>query len=146
MHRIVLDTNVLVNGVQDDMSYAYRIIHQVIAGEVEGVASEPILAENQHMADRLVTDEEYLDVLDDYYDRLIVVSPSKRYRLSDDPSDNKFIDAAVAGSVQFIISDDAHLLDLGEVEGVKIITPEQFMHATDEGEEWENIATMIGIG
>lgn len=145
MQRIVLDTNVLVNGVQDDLSYAYRIIQNVIHGELEGVASTAILQEYEHMATRLITDEEYLDMLDDYYDRLVIINPRKHYRLSDDPSDNKFLDAAVEGEAQFIISNDAHLLDLGDVDGVRIVTPEHFLHSTDDGEEWQSMVQMIGI-
>lgn len=146
MQRIVLDTNVLVNGVQDDMSYAHRIIQKVISGELEGAASSAVVAENQHMAERLIADEEYLDLLDDYFDRLIMIEPKKRFDLSDDPNDNKFLDAAVAAEAACIISDDAHLLDLGDVEGVKILSPEQFINAGDGGETWGNMASMIGIG
>ena len=85
-------------------------------------------------------------MLDDFFDRLVIVEPQKHYNLSDDPDDNKFLDAAVAGGATCIISDDAHLLDLGEVNGVKILSPKQFIQSNGNDEEWENIASMIGIG
>ena len=40
--------------------------------------------------------------------------------------DNIFIETAVAGNVDYIISQDNHLLKLKEFRGIKIITPEEF--------------------
>jgi len=43
----------------------------------------------------------------------------------DDPDDNKFIEAGFAGEVDLIVSQDKHLLRLGEYEGIKIVRPEE---------------------
>ena len=37
-----------------------------------------------------------------------------------------FIETAVAGNVDYIVSQDNHLLNLKEFRGIKIITPEEF--------------------
>jgi predicted nucleic acid-binding protein len=44
-----------------------------------------------------------------------------------DPDDDKFIDVALTAGVTTIVSGDHHLLDLGNVEGVDIITARQFL-------------------
>ena len=45
--------------------------------------------------------------------------------IEDDSDDDKFLEAAMAGNADFIISQDKHLLKLGEYEGIKIIKPEE---------------------
>ena len=56
----------------------------------------------------------------------VVVNVKKKFKLSADPDDDKFIDCAVSGNANFIVSGDAHLLDLKSVLNVKIIRPNIF--------------------
>ena len=57
----------------------------------------------------------------------IIIEPKERINIvKDDPKDNIFIETAVAGNVDYIISQDNHLLKLKEFRGIKIITPEEF--------------------
>ena len=46
--------------------------------------------------------------------------------ISDDPSDDRFLEAAVAGGCQYLVSGDPHLLRVGEYRGVTILTPAAF--------------------
>jgi hypothetical protein len=46
--------------------------------------------------------------------------------IKDDPKDTMFLSSAVEGKADFIVSGDAHLKDLGEYKGVKVITPRSF--------------------
>lgn len=46
-----------------------------------------------------------------------------------DPYDNMILERALAGKVDYIVSGDSHLLDLGEFEGIRIITPAQMLEA-----------------
>lgn len=41
--------------------------------------------------------------------------------------DNKFIECAVEGEAEYIVSRDRHLLRIGEYEGIKIIDDEEFI-------------------
>ncbi len=43
----------------------------------------------------------------------------------DDPDDDEVIAAAVAAGAETIISGDAHLLNLGQHEGIRIVNPAQ---------------------
>lgn len=46
--------------------------------------------------------------------------------ITEDPSDNKFLELAVTGKADFILSGDKHLLDLNNFRGIKIISPAEF--------------------
>jgi putative PIN family toxin of toxin-antitoxin system len=47
--------------------------------------------------------------------------------LTRDPSDNRLLQAAVAGDADYIVTGDRLLLDLGEYEGTRIVTPARFV-------------------
>jgi putative PIN family toxin of toxin-antitoxin system len=51
-----------------------------------------------------------------------------------DPKDDKFIECAVAGEADLIVSGDRHLLELGSFEGIRIVTPAVFVSFL----EWES--------
>ncbi|MGH7807796.1 MAG: putative toxin-antitoxin system toxin component, PIN family [Thermodesulfobacteriota bacterium] len=47
--------------------------------------------------------------------------------VANDPSDDKFLVAALEGSASFIVTGDSDLLKIQEYEGVKIVTPREFL-------------------
>jgi putative PIN family toxin of toxin-antitoxin system len=47
--------------------------------------------------------------------------------VSDDPDDDKYIAAAVEGRAAFVVSGDPDLLNVREHEGVRLLTPRQFL-------------------
>jgi predicted nucleic acid-binding protein len=58
----------------------------------------------------------------------IVLAPTLPPVIHDDPSDDKFLEAAVAGEASYIISGDKHLLKLSEYQGIQILKPRDFIH------------------
>ncbi|MGD9347291.1 MAG: putative toxin-antitoxin system toxin component, PIN family [Candidatus Aminicenantes bacterium] len=46
--------------------------------------------------------------------------------VTEDPSDNKFLELAVTGKADYILSGDKHLLDLKNFRAIKIMTPAEF--------------------
>ena len=57
----------------------------------------------------------------------MIVEPKEKIEaVKDDPTDNIFIETAVAGNVDYIVSQDNHLLKLKEFRGIQIITPDEF--------------------
>ena len=56
----------------------------------------------------------------------VLIAPSTKIDIiKEDPDDNKFLETAVDGKADFIISQDKHLLNLKEYRGVKILRPEE---------------------
>ena len=58
---------------------------------------------------------------------LIVEAQSLDENVCEDPDDDKFIAAAIAGSSNVIITGDAHLLDVSGYSGIEIIEPAAFI-------------------
>ncbi len=52
--------------------------------------------------------------------------------VKDDPSDNKYLECAVDGRADYIISGDSHLTDLRSFSGIKIVTPAHFLKTLRE--------------
>jgi putative PIN family toxin of toxin-antitoxin system len=46
--------------------------------------------------------------------------------VADDPDDDKFLEAAVAGDVDYVVSGDQHLLDFDSFRGISIVEPRSF--------------------
>jgi len=51
--------------------------------------------------------------------------------IDQDPSDNKFLELAVDGKADTILSGDKHLLDLASYEGIEIISVAEFLKRFD---------------
>ena len=47
--------------------------------------------------------------------------------ITEDSDDNKILECAVEGNADYIVSQDVHLLKLKEFNGIKILTPEEFL-------------------
>jgi predicted nucleic acid-binding protein len=53
--------------------------------------------------------------------RVTLVTPSRRIRRCRDPDDDKFLECAVAGAAEWLVTADRDLLSLGAVEGVPVV-------------------------
>ncbi|MFA6027471.1 MAG: putative toxin-antitoxin system toxin component, PIN family [Patescibacteria group bacterium] len=141
MHRIVIDTNVLIDGVQDEDSATHKIIKSCVDGKITAIISYRIKKENEKMINKLLNDSEYFSLMDEFFNACEEVSPEKRINAVDaDRDDNKFVEAGVAADADYIVTSDSHLLDLDEYEGIRIITPEQMWNVyrddSDEDSQW----------
>ncbi len=129
--RVVLDTNVFISGI-----FFTGPPHQILKawrdGEVELLVSPSILDEYQRVGDELTLQFWGVDpwpLLDLLAIRAeIVLPPPLPPVIHDDPSDDKFLEAAVAGKASCIISGDKHLLNLFEFQGIQILKPRDFAH------------------
>lgn len=57
-----------------------------------------------------------------------IIEPEQKFNIiKDDVKDNKIIECAIGGNVDYIISQDNHLLKLKECGGINIVLPEDFL-------------------
>ena len=57
-----------------------------------------------------------------------VVTPTLRLNVIEaDPTDNKFLECALEGRANFVVSGDHHLLDLGDYQGIEIVKVSVFL-------------------
>ena len=124
--RIVLDTNLLVAGRWRPGSSSNHILDLCIAGELEAVYTAKIKDENLFILNKVRPPKEYLDNVLDFYRNSLKVSPKRRITACPDKSDNMFLEAAVEGGAGYVVTNDHHLLDLKDFEGIKILRPGAF--------------------
>lgn len=58
---------------------------------------------------------------------IVVEGRVSRRVVEADPADDIDIAAAVEGLAEYIVTGDRHLLDLGEHEGIRLVTPRDFL-------------------
>ena len=141
MLKVVIDTNVLLDGSTDDYNFGRRIIDEVIAGDVEAFANKATLAENKLLAKEKISDQGYLKRLDYYFGCLRLQEFGLRLNVvPEDAEDNKLVEAAVAAGADYLITAYQHLLKLENYQGTKIVRPGQFWAEYEEGSEkgWGN--------
>lgn len=129
--RAVLDTNVLVSSV-----IATGVPHDiVVAGfrsDYQIVVSVETLTEFRRTLlkypDRfgLSESEVQTEVETVRYFAEFVEPEVGLTAVEEDPDDDKFLEAAVAGDVDFLVSGDRHLLDLDTFRGIDIVEPRTF--------------------
>lgn len=127
--KIVLDTNVLVSGLLGGT--ATDLIRRWRSGAFKLIVSEEIVAEYRKVLMRPKFGlpgwvvEELLDYLQS---TSTWIEPSGDVKAdARDPSDNKFLVAAIVGEADWIVSSDNDLLDIGEFEGIRITSPWEFL-------------------
>ena len=57
----------------------------------------------------------------------VVEGKVRSHVVTEDPDDDIYIAAAFEGMAHYIVSGDHHLLDIGEIEGIQIVTPRAFI-------------------
>jgi len=126
---VVFDTNVLISAIlwRGD---PYRAVLLAKAKVVQAVYCAPMLAE---LADKLRQkfdfDENHIEAvvyqIRQYATKIEI--PGTLQVVAQDPDDDKFIECAIVASAHWIVSGDHHLLDLGEYQGIRILTAQSFI-------------------
>jgi len=133
MMRVVVDTNVLISGTFWKGDSA-KIVSLVEEGKITLILSSEIIAEYNKVMDY----DEIKQKVGHHHERAqavqklmqigMIVTPKKSINIiKEDPDDNKFIETAVAGKADVIVSQDNHLLKLKNYENMKILTPLEFL-------------------
>ena len=124
--RIVLDTNLLIAGRWNKNSSSARILDLCILGELQAVYTSQIKDENMFILGKVKPPKDYLDKVHEFYRKSEKVTAGEKISACPDPSDNRFLEAAIAGKADYVITNDHHLLDLKEYESIKMIRPGTF--------------------
>lgn len=132
--RAVLDTNVIISGLINPNGPPGKILKALRDGRFILVTSPEINDEVLQVMDRPRLKEKY-GLADHLFDITFMLwNLSEEVRnppaivASRDPDDDKFLAAAVGGSADYLVTGDIKdLLNMGEHEGIRIITPEAFL-------------------
>lgn len=133
--RVILDTSVIVRGLISPQGPSARIITHWISGAFTLLYTPPMLAELEdvlhrtwlvdklaHVPNRVPEFLEAVTILGELVDGYANVAGAVR-----DPFDEMFLVCALVGKADYLVSGDKDLLDLGQYQGISIVSPSLFL-------------------
>ena len=128
--KVVIDTNVFVSGLTFK-GKPRRVLDLIWKGEIEVCVSSFILKELKETLEKdFAWERERIEETIERIKRetLQVQPKTKISVIKEKESDNRILECGVEGKAHYIISGDKrHLLPLKEYQGIKIISPAQFL-------------------
>ena len=130
MRRIVIDTNCLL-AILPSRSPYHSVWTEFLAGRLEICVSNEILMEYEEILSEKTTPYFADAIIQALLNRknLVRVSPVWRFCLIlQDPDDNKFVDCAVCGQAEYLVSNDKHFKILQDISfpPINLVTIQAF--------------------
>lgn len=130
-NRFVIDTNVLISALLFKSSVPFRAME---LAERQGIIlySEATLKELERVLNRPKFDK-YLEraekeiFLQKFIAVSLLVNVTETIAVCRDEKDNKFLELAVSGHANIIITGDLDLLELNPFQSIEILTPDRFV-------------------
>jgi uncharacterized protein len=128
--RVTCDTNVIISALNFSGNPS-RILDMAADGTIRLAVSDDILNEVERVLRRpkFGWSQERIDnAIQEIAAFTEHVEPKQRIDIvKDDPTDNRIIECAAASGSEYLVSGDKHLLKVGQYQGVKIVTPADFV-------------------
>lgn len=129
--RYVLDANVIVSGLLFPRSLPGQAFTEArTRGNMllsDDTVQELVAVFRRAKFDRYILSEERDRLLGALVREAMHVVPTERISLSRDPKDDKWLELAVAGNADYLVTGDDDLLVLDGYRGIKITTPADFV-------------------
>jgi putative PIN family toxin of toxin-antitoxin system len=126
--RVVLDTNVFISGFRNS-GKPRMVLEQAVAGAFILILSEMIRLEIEAILTRKLGWSK--PIMDPQFKNLMdiaeTVRPAHTVTECDDPDDSMFLEAAVEGRAECIVSGDGHLLRMKTFRRIEIATVSDFL-------------------
>jgi len=129
--RLVFDTNIIISALLFEGSKPFKaFLIGLERGEI--LFSASTLTELKEVLwrkkfDPFLTHEERKEFLASFVIYGTPVEPGEKITKCRDPEDNKFLELAVSGRADFIVSGDQDLLILNPFRNIPIVTPHEFI-------------------
>jgi putative PIN family toxin of toxin-antitoxin system len=132
---VVLDANIVVSALISPRGIPAQVVRRWQTGDFEIAVSLPIVAEIERVIHyprirkRYALPEDQVQTFISLLARRVVdreLLPNLSV-ITDDPSDNRYLECAIAFAARFIVSGDEHLLRLKRYQGVEIVSPAGFL-------------------
>jgi len=128
--KVVLDTNIFISGIFWEGNFCSQIIDAWRKGKLILISSTPIIEEltkslrdfKIQMPDEMI--ESWRNMI---IQNSVILEAKNKINIIEHAPDNKFLEIAIEGNADYIISQDNHLLKLEEFKGIKIVKPEEFL-------------------
>jgi len=127
--RVVLDTNIFISPLLGGILGV--IVDKWKAGKFTLIVTDAIAREYLDVINRSkfnFSEDEIIATTHYLLQSAEFITPQEEITvIVIDPTDNKFLEAAVTGKVNFIVSGDSHLLELKVYQGIAIVTAREFI-------------------
>ena len=140
--RAVVDTNVLVRALIKPQGTVGPVLLRLRQGEYTLLYALPLLEELVDVLNRprirekyQLTDQDIQTTVSLILLRGEAVATNEQITACRDPKDDKFLEVAVAGEADVIVSGDQDLLVLHPFSGIPIVQPAVFLHMLDAEDE-----------
>ena len=129
--RYVFDTNVVVSALLFSQSKPARAFFAAV-GVGEVLVSADVVRElndvlGREKFERYVSEEERTRFLRSLLREARLIEPEEKIRACRDPKDDKYLELAVSGAADCIVTGDDDLLALNPFRDIPILTPERFL-------------------
>jgi putative PIN family toxin of toxin-antitoxin system len=129
--RVVIDTNVLISSLFFTASTPAQAVERAVT-KAQLLATTETLREllgklHSPKFDRYVSRERRDALLERLASLVEIIAVVQPIRASRDPRDDKFLEAAVNGRADVIVTGDKDLLDLNPFRGIAILTPAAYL-------------------
>ncbi len=132
--RVVVDTGILVRALISPKGTIGRVLHALRDGQFTAIYSTPMMLEVADVLGRPKIREKY-HIQPNDAEALInlvrlrgdLVIPKRTVTACRDPKDNKFLEAALAGETNAIVTGDDDLLVLHPFESMDILRPAELL-------------------
>jgi putative PIN family toxin of toxin-antitoxin system len=135
VHRVVIDTNVLISAALSQ-SDPYKILHELVYEDlVISFSSLEILDKFSKVIGypKFNRNRDFVlnarIVWEGFYRFSVLVQPTVILPLLKDSSDNKFLEVAVSGRADFLITGNAKDFPFKQFENTSIISPRDYWNA-----------------
>jgi uncharacterized protein len=142
MPSVVVDTTVLISGFLTPQGVAAGLLERARAGAFTLCLSPDIIDELRsrllhrrkiRRSYRYADERVHQHCLDlQAVSRLIIAVPEVRI-VARDPNDDMVVACALAAGADYVVTRDKDLLSLGAHEGIRIVTPRQFLDLLEGG-------------
>ena len=140
--RLVLDTNIYISNLISEKGNPAKIVRWWLEGEFDVLVSQPIIDEILRVTDYDRIQRKYAKVRENRLEYAALIAEQALWTepqqeldvIVSDESDNRYVECAVAGGAQYIVTGDEHLLELVESEGIRVLTPAAFVALKEAGQ------------
>ncbi len=131
--RVVFDNNVLISAGIFFESLPAKALLKSYKNKHDILSSKLTLAELRATFlsakfDKYISLSNRIDFCESYAEISLIINPTTSIVACRDPKDNKYLELALSGKADCIITGDKDLLVLNPFRGISIITPKEFLN------------------